>query len=369
MRARPQAPIDELRVSAYRVPTDAPEADGTLQWDATTLVLVELAGGGQNGLGYTYADASLVPLLGERLRECVEGADALAIGEIDQRLWHSVRNLGRAGLAACAISAVDSALWDLKAKLLDLPLAVLLGMRRERVPLYGSGGFTSYDDERLARQLGVWVADAGCRWVKMKVGADSRRDAERVALARAAIGDAGLFIDANGAHNVRSAIAFARQVAEQQVAWFEEPVSSDDPAGLSEVRAALGASGQAMDVAAGEYAYNLDDFRRLLEQRALDVLQADLTRCGGVSGFLQAATLCEAYHLDLSAHCAPALHRHVACAAPRLRHQEWFHDHVRLESLLFDGAPRAVAGSMQPDLSRPGHGLEFRHQDARRYAM
>ena len=369
MKACGQTPIDQLRVSAYRVPTDAPEADGTLRWEATTLVLVELAGGGRSGLGYTYADASLVPLLGERLRECVEGADALAIGEIGQRLWQGVRNLGRAGLAACAISAVDAALWDLKAKLLDQPLAVLLGLRRERVPLYGSGGFTSYDDERLARQLGDWVAEAGCSWVKMKVGADSRRDAERVARARAAIGDAGLFIDANGAHSVRSAIAFARQVAEQQVAWFEEPVSSDDPAGLREVRQALGAAGQAMDIAAGEYAYNLDDFRRLLEQRAVDVLQADLTRCGGVSGFLQAATLCEAHHLDLSAHCAPALHRHVACAAPQLRHQEWFHDHVRLESLLFDGAPRAVAGAMVPDLSRPGHGLEFRHLDARRYAV
>nr|WP_298113729.1 enolase C-terminal domain-like protein [uncultured Pseudomonas sp.] len=241
MKAPPQAPVDELRVSAYRVPTDAPEADGTLRWEATTLVLVELTGGGHSGLGYTYADASLVPLLGERLRVCVEGADALAIGEIGQRLWQGVRNLGRAGLAACAISAVDAALWDLKAKLLDQPLAVLLGLRRERVPLYGSGGVTSYDDERLARQLGDWVAEAGCRWVKMKVGTDSRRDAERVARARAAIGDAGLFIDANGAHSVRSAIAFARQVAEQQVAWFEEPVSSDDLAGLREVRAALGA--------------------------------------------------------------------------------------------------------------------------------
>nr|WP_298145157.1 enolase C-terminal domain-like protein [uncultured Pseudomonas sp.] len=364
-----KARIDELRVSAYRVPTDGPEADGTYQWHATTLVLVELHGAGQTGLGYTYADASLVGLIGGHLREHLEGADPLAIGAINRQLWRSVRNLGRSGLAACAISALDCALWDLKAKLLDLPLVTLLGQRRERVLLYGSGGFTSYTDERLAEQLGGWVADAGCRWVKMKVGVDSQRDAERVACARAAIGDAGLFIDANGAHSARSAIAFARRVAEQQVSWFEEPVSSDDLAGLREVRAGLDASAQAMDIAAGEYAYTLDDFRRLLEPRAVDVLQADVTRCGGVSGFLQAATLCEAHHLDLSAHCAPALHRHVACAAPRLRHQEWFHDHVRLEQLLFEGAPEVQAGAMTPDLSRPGHGLEFRHQDAQRYAV
>ena len=364
-----KARIDQLRVSAYRVPTDAPEADGTYQWDATTLVLVELDGDGRTGLGYTYADASLVRLIGGHLRDTLEGADPLAIGAVNQQLWRSVRNLGRSGLAACAISALDCALWDLKAKLLELPLASLLGQRRERVPLYGSGGFTSYSDERLAEQLGAWVAEGGCRWVKMKVGADSRRDAERVACARAAIGDAGRFIDANGAHSARGAIAFARRVAEQRVSWFEEPVSSDDLAGLREVRTALDASAQAMDVAAGEYAYTPDDFRRLLDQGAVDVLQADLTRCGGVSGFLQAATLCEAYHLDLSAHCAPALHRHVACAAPRLRHQEWFHDHVRLEQMLFDGAPEAQAGAMAPDLSRPGHGLEFRHRDAQRYAV
>ncbi|HBM10355.1 MAG TPA: mandelate racemase, partial [Pseudomonas sp.] len=214
-----------------------------------------------------------------------------------------------------------------------------------------------------------WVQEDGCHWVKMKIGADSPRDAERVRAAREAIGEAGLFIDANGAHTPRSAIAFAHRIAELQVGWFEEPVSSDDLAGLRQVREALGASGQAMDVAAGEYAYTPDDFRRLVEHGSVDVLQADLTRCGGVSGFLQAAGLCEAFHLDLSAHCAPALHLHACCAAPRLRHQEWFHDHVRLESLLFDGAPQVESGGIAPDLTRPGHGLTLREADARRYAI
>jgi L-alanine-DL-glutamate epimerase-like enolase superfamily enzyme len=370
MTARPEAAIRALRVAAYRIPTDAPEADGTFQWDATTLVVVELDAAGETGLGYTYADASLVRLIAGHFRDLLDGEDAFAIGRINERLWASVRNLGRSGLAACAISAIDTALWDLKARLLDLPLAQLLGMRRERIAVYGSGGFTSYDDSRLREQLGHWVYEDGCRWVKMKIGADAERDAERVRAAREAIAEkAGLFIDANGTHTPRSAIAFAHRVAEQQVGWFEEPVSSDDLAGLREVREALGASGQPMDVAAGEYAYTPDDFRRLVEHRAVHVLQADLTRCGGVTGFLQAATLCEAFHLDLSAHCAPALHLHVCCAAPRFRHQEWFHDHVRLESMLFEGAPQVERGHVAPDLTRPGHGLRLREADARRYVM
>lgn len=369
MTKRPDTAIRTLRVAAYRVPTDAPEADGTFDWDATTIVVVELDAAGETGLGYTYADASLIRLIDGHLREQLEGEDASAIGRLNGRLWASVRNLGRSGLAACAISAIDTALWDLKARLLDIPLAQLLASRRERVPVYGSGGFTSYDDARLREQLGRWVHEDGCRWVKMKVGADPLRDAERVRIVRNAVGEAGLFIDANGAHTPRSAIAFAHRVAEQHVVWFEEPVSSDDVSGLRQVRDALGASGQAMDIAAGEYAYTPDDFRRLAEHRAVDVLQADITRCGGVTGFMQAAALCEAFHLDLSAHCAPALHLHACCAAPRIRHLEWFHDHVRLESMLFDGAPHVANGQVAPDLTRPGHGLTLRDADAHRYAI
>lgn len=369
MTLRLDAAIRALRVAAYRIPTDAPEADGTFAWDATTLVVVELDAAGETGLGYTYADASLVRLIEGHFRERIEGEGAFAIGQINERLWASVRNLGRSGLAACAISAVDCALWDLKARLLGLPLVRLLDARRDRLAVYGSGGFTNYDDARLREQFSRWVHDDGCQWVKMKIGADPVRDAQRIRSARETIGEAGLFIDANGAHTPRSAIAFAHRVADQQVGWFEEPVSSDDLAGLREVREALGGSGQAMEVAAGEYAYTPDDFRRFVEHGAVDVLQADLTRCGGVTGFLQAAAVCEAFHLDLSAHCAPALHLHVCCAAPRFRHQEWFHDHVRLESMLFEGAPQLKNGYITPDLTRPGHGLRLREAVARRYAV
>lgn len=364
---RAEAAIERVSAAAYEIPTDAPEADGTLEWDRTTLVTVEITAGGQTGFGYTYSDASIVRLIEHKLASVVAGKPTLDIAGANVALWRSIRNLGRSGLVATAISAVDAALWDLKAKLLGVPVATLLGACRHEVPIYGSGGFTCYSDDRLRTQLAGWVEDDGCRWVKMKIGSEPGRDPERVAAAREAIGDdAGLFVDANGAFSARQALAIAERIAEDDIGWFEEPVSSDDREGLAAVRA--GAPG-GMDVAAGEYGYNQDDFHRLLELPSVDVLQADVTRCGGITGFMQAAALCEAHHADLSGHCAPAPHLHAACAAPRLRHLEWFHDHVRIEQMLFDGAPVPRDGKIAPDFSRPGFGLELKRRDAERFRV
>lgn len=360
------AAVRGLHASAYRIPTDGPESDGTFNWDATTLVVVHVDAGGRRGMGYTYADASVASLIAGPLMRAVMDRDAFDICGCWSAMQRAVRNFGRSGLAACAISAVDTALWDLKAKLLDIALAALLGCRRSTVPIYGSGGFTNYSDDQLRRQLSDWVAQAGCKAVKMKIGSDPQRDPARVKVARAAIGDRELFVDANGAFSTSQALRFAEFAGESQVRWFEEPVTSDDPSGLRLVRENAPAG---MDIAAGEYIYTLDDARRLLETNAVDVLQADVTRCGGITGFLNVSALCEAHHIDLSGHCAPALHLHVTCAAPRLRHLEWFHDHVRIEQLLFDGAPVPRDGAIRPDLGRPGHGLELKERDAREFTI
>ncbi|HTH73208.1 MAG TPA: enolase C-terminal domain-like protein [Trinickia sp.] len=360
-------PIAAVRAHAYKIPTDAPEADGTFEWNSTTLIVVEIDAGGCTGLGYTYTDASAVTLIRDTLASELLHRDVSRINALTQRLWRRVRNIGRSGLCATAISALDFALWDLNAVLLGVPLVQLLGgPMREQVQIYGSGGFTSYDDARLREQLAHWVETDGCQAVKMKIGAQQERDAQRVAAAREAIGDAALFVDANGALTVNGALQCAERFAHYGVAWFEEPVSMDDLEGLHRVRKAAPVT---MDVAAGEYAYTGDDFRRMLEAQAVDVLQADATRCGGVTGFMQAAQLCDAWHIPLSAHCAPALHLHLAAAAPRLRHIEWFHDHVRIESMLFDGAPQPEHGAIAPDLSRPGCGLRFKRTDAQSYAV
>ncbi|HEY3519450.1 MAG TPA: enolase C-terminal domain-like protein [Rhodanobacteraceae bacterium] len=354
------------RVSAYTVPTDAPESDGTLEWDSTTLVLVEIEAGGKCGIGYSYADISTAVLIRDLLAKIVEGRDAMDIDGAWSAMLARIRNLGRSGVASMAISAVDNALWDLKAKLLDLPLFRLLGAVREAAPVYGSGGFTSYTDAQLREQLSGW-ADEGLKMAKIKIGREPQRDIARVGVAREAVGDdAQLFVDANGAYSRKQALNLARSFAEYDVAWFEEPVVSDDLAGLRLLRDRAPAE---IDIAAGEYGYDSGYFRRMLEAGAVDVLQADATRCAGISGFLRASALCEAFNLPLSAHCAPALHAHPACASRPLRHIEYFHDHVRIEGMLFEGVLNPAGGALHPDPSRPGMGLEFRHQDAERYRV
>ncbi len=356
--------VDELSVAAYEVPTDAPESDGTLIWESTTLVVVTLSAGGEQGIGYTYADRSAAQLIAGKLAGIVIGKDVLDIESVWLAMHRAIRNLGRPGVAATAMAAIDAALWDLKARLAGLPLVKLLGQVRESCPVYGSGGFTSYSVERLQHQLGGWV-DMGMKRVKMKVGRDPAGDEDRVAAARAAIGDrAELFVDANGAYDRKQALRMAELFADQGVTWFEEPVSSDDLEGLRFLRERAPAG---MDVAAGEYGYDLFYFRRMLEAGAVDVLQADATRCAGPTGWLKAAVLCEAHCLRLSAHTAPALHAHVCCGSVPAVHIEYFHDHVRIEQMLFEGVLEPRGGALAPDVSRPGLGLELKETAARPY--
>jgi L-alanine-DL-glutamate epimerase-like enolase superfamily enzyme len=358
-------PIGKVRARAFTIPTDKPEADGTLTWTSTTIVVVEIHGAAEVGLGYTYSDASIAALIESTLASTITGLDALKPEAAWRAMQRAVRNLGREGLAATAISAIDAALHDLKARILVLPLATALGSYRDAVPIYGSGGFTTYSEDEIAAQLAGWVAREGCAFVKMKVGTHPQQDCRRVSVAKKAVGDATLFVDANGAYTVEQALALADCFAEHGVGWFEEPVSSDDLQGLRAIRERAPAG---MDIAAGEYSYSTSYVRRMLAAHAVDVQQADVTRCGGITAFLQIAALCEAFQIDLSGHCAPAVHLHVACAAPRLRHLEWFHDHVRIERMLFDGAPVPKNGVIRPDGSRPGNGLDFKRQDAVRYA-
>lgn len=359
-------PIERIDVSAYRIPTDQPESDGTYAWDATTVVIVEARAGGKQSLGFTYADLATAKLIRESLADVVVGRDAMSVPAAWAGQVLAIRNLGRPGIASMAIAAVDAALWDLKARLLDLPLVTLLGAARDGVPIYGSGGFTSYTIERLQRQLAGWV-EQGIGMVKMKIGTHPDQDLSRVRGAREAIGpDAQLFVDANGAYSRKRALAQADAFTEYNVSWFEEPVSSDDLAGLHLMRD-RGPAGMA--IAAGEYGYDLPYFRRMLDAEAVDVLQADASRCAGVSEFLRVGALCEARSLPLSAHCAPSLHLHPSCALTQVQHLEYFHDHVRCDHILFDGVVEPVDGKLYPDLSRPGMGLELKRQDAEQYAV
>jgi L-alanine-DL-glutamate epimerase-like enolase superfamily enzyme len=366
LQASTVIPLETLAVSAYTIPTDAPESDGTLEWSSTTLVVVEAVAGNQRGLGYTYADIATAVLIRDRLADLLRGRDAMAVTAAWAAMRHAIRNLGRPGIVSMAIAAVDVALWDLKARLLDLPLVTLLGQVHTSVPVYGSGGFTSYDVPRLQRQLGEWARD-DITAVKMKVGREPQRDVERVRAARDAIGPGvALFVDANGAYTRKQALAQADAFAPFDVRWFEEPVSSDDLEGLRLLRDRAPAG---MDIAAGEYGYDAPYFARMLEAGAVDCLQADASRCAGITEFMRVAALCGARSMPLSSHTAPSLHLHACAALTATRHMEYFHDHVRIEHMLFDGAVPAVAGRLAPDLSRPGLGLEFKRADASRYEV
>ncbi|HEX3998536.1 MAG TPA: enolase C-terminal domain-like protein [Pirellulales bacterium] len=359
--------IDRLDLAIYRVPTDEPESDGTLTWDHTDVVVVHVAAGGSTGLGWTFAAPAAASMISGILRDKILGQSALAIEGAWATMNHSLRNVGLPGAGSMAVAAVDIALWDLKAKLLGTSLVDLFGAVRSAAPIYGSGGFTSYTLRRLSEQLGGWAAE-GIGRVKMKVGREPEADLRRVGAARDAIGaDIKLFVDANGAYSRKQALALAERFAEDfQVSWFEEPRPSNDVAGLRLLRD-RGPAG--MDIAAGEYGDTPAYFRRLLDAGALDCLQADATRCGGYTGFLKVAALCEAYEMPLSAHCAPQLHAHVACAVSCLRHVEYFHDHNRIARMLFDGSLDPRNGALSPDTSRPGHGMTLKTADAEPYRI
>lgn len=363
---RCECPIEAVDVRAYKIPTDGHESDGTLEWDSTTLVYVEVRSGNLTGIGYTYADVSTAKLIQSMLAGVLTGKDGMKTAQRWGEMCAAIRNLGRDGITSMAIAAVDIALWDLKGKALGVPVCALLGQARESVPIYGSGGFTSYSIERLCQQLHGWVAE-GIPRVKMKIGRDPAADVKRIAAARAAIGeDAELFVDANGAYSRKQALEQARRFAESRVGWYEEPVYHQDFEGLRMVRNAAPSS---MDVTSGEYGYGLYHFHRMLEAQTVDVLQADATRCAGFSGLLAVDGLCQTTMLPLSTHCAPYVHLHVAAACKQLRHMEYFFDHVRIERMFFDGAAEPLDGSLKPDLSRPGIGLELKRSDAERYAL
>ena len=369
-RPRLDVPVAGVEATAYTIPTEQPEGDGTLTWDSTTWVVVRVATGDPAlpaGVGWTYAPATAVPVVRDLLAPEVAGRNALDVAGSWEAMVRAVRNAGRPGLVSMAISAVDTALWDLAARLTDVPLHQLLGPVHGSVRIYGSGGFTTDPESRLREQLTGWV-EQGIPRVKLKIGeswgTSERRDLDRVALARQTVGaDVEVYVDANGGYDVQQAVRVAGRLDELGVVWFEEPVSSDDHVGLRRVRESCAA-----DVAAGEYGDSLAYFTHLLAADTVDCVQVDVTRCGGYTEWRRIAALAETYGLEVSGHCAPSLHLPVAAATPGMRHLEWFFDHARIESRFLDGFPAPEGGVVAP-ADAPGHGLTVREPDLTRYRV
>ncbi|HEY5271696.1 MAG TPA: enolase C-terminal domain-like protein [Acidimicrobiales bacterium] len=361
------AEVEKLEVALYTVPTTEPESDGTLTWSATTVVVVELSSDGKTGLGFSYATGACARLINDILAEIVVGCDVMDVGRCWSAMVRAIRNFGRPGVASMAIAAVDIALWDLKAKVMELLLVKVLGQVHDDVAIYGSGGFTSLSDDQLANQLGGWAHGQGIPRVKMKVGEawGSRpgRDLERARIARTTVGEqVELFVDANGGYSTKQAVRMADDFEAIGVTWFEEPVSSDHLGALAEIRVHT-----SIDITAGEYGYDLFYFQAMCEAGAVDCLQADVSRCAGITEWLRVAAIAESHGLQISGHCAQSLHLHPACAIDNIRHLEYFADHARVDRLLFDGVIGPVAGVLCPDLSRPGLGLELKLTDANAY--
>ena len=360
-------PITDLKATAYTIPTDAPEADGTLSWNSTTMVVAQARCGAVVGTGWTYGSAAGAAVVNGKLADEVIGRSAFDVAGASDAMIKALRNVGRQGIGGQAISAADIALWDLKARLLQVPLHRLIGAVRDAVEVYGSGGFTCYNEQQLRDQLIGWTDLLQIPRVKIKIGESwgtrPDRDLARMDQARDAIGDtAELYVDANGAYTRKQAVRVMADAADLDVRWFEEPVSSDDLDGLRAISAAVTA-----DVTAGEYGYDLPYFRRMCQAGAVDCLQADASRCGGITEWLRVAAVAASYGLDISAHCAPNLHLHAGAATPNVRHLEWFHDHVRIELMAFDGTTQPVGGLLRPDPDAPGHGLTLRDSDLEKY--
>ncbi len=355
--------ITNASVSVFTIPTETPESDGTLEWNSTTMVLVEIRGAGQTGLGFTYAHRSVAEIVNDLLKYVV-GAKMQELPRVWDNLTRAVRNWGRTGGGSMAIAAIDTALWDWKAKIFARSLTDLIGRRREKTEIYGSGGFTSYDSEELEAQMSGWV-ESGIRKVKMKVGRDTECDRHRVEFVRGVIGEeVELFVDANEAYDFVTASEMAKIFSDHGVKWFEQPFPDEN---LSLYRELKRNAPTGMAITTGEYFADSAEFLRALKMRAAHVLQPDATRCRGFTGLLQAAELCKAFEIPISTHCAPSLHLALACSLPGLKHMEYFFDHVRIERMLFDGVVEPKDGFLVPS-DRPGIGLELKRADAERFA-
>ncbi len=355
-----------MQVRCFSVPTPSPESDGTLEWEKTVMVFVEIRGGGRKGIGYTYADQSTAVFINDHLKEVITGKNVFNIPSIWEAMRVKVRNLGNPGVSSMAISAIDIALWDLKSRILGLPLVHMLGMTRENIPVYGSGGFTSFSEKEFRDQFNGWL-EKGFFMFKMKVGRHPGDDPRRVDFARKIIGgDKELFVDANGAFSVKQAVEYAHRFGEWRVSWFEEPVSSENLRGLNFIRHH---SPPAMNITAGEYGYEPGYFRRMLDHDSVDILQIDSTRCGGITGFLKASDISEAYEIPISAHTVPSIHTRLCCTISKAVHVEYFSDHARIEKMFFDGFLEPENGICTPSLQEPGLGLVLKEKDSRKYEL
>ena len=283
-------------------------------------------------------------------------------------MFWRVRGYGRKGLAFCALSAVDIALWDLKAKALGLPLFKLLGPFRDSVPIYGSGGWTNFTVDELIAEATGWV-DQGIKRVKIKVGKDfgqsEREDIQRLEAVRRAVGDdVAIYVDANNGYYPKQAIYMAKEFERYQVGWFEEPVLADDIDGLARVSATT-----SIPVATGEHEYTKYGFKELISRGGADIVQPDVGRVGGVTEWMKVAHLAHSFDLPVAPHSVQLVHLHLACATPNLKVVEVLNVGLAGDRVWYTEFPDQKDGMWAPYPDRLGLGLELDPEAVARFSV
>ena len=336
-------------------------ADSTRKVEAVGFIVVDVSTDqGLHGYGLTYDEQG-----GEAIREFIKnvieprmkGRSPLDTAVLYEENYHLVRGVARKGLAFCAYSAVDIALWDLKGKILGLPVYKLLGAGRNVVPVYASGGWTSYSLDELVAEAKMMVS-RGYDAIKLKVGVEGgnnpNEDLRRIKAVREAIGpDVKLMLDANNVWTSGTAVRFANRVKEYDVLFFEEPVPADDIPGLARIRA-----GSDLPVATGEHEYTRFGMRDLVMAGAVDVMQMDVTRCGGYTEMLKMIDVCQAWNLQVAPHGMEHMHMHIVAATPNAITLERLLMFEPVVDIVFKNPPQPVKGTITiPDA--PGMGLEY----------
>jgi L-alanine-DL-glutamate epimerase-like enolase superfamily enzyme len=354
-----QATITDVTTTVLRQPELAGIQDATIrhrEMGRSALFVHIKTDAGYEGLGVGQTVAR--DIVQGVLRPLLIGQDPLCIEKLWDDMFWRVRGFGRKGVAFCAISAVDIALWDLKAKLFGVPLYRLIGPYTDRVPIYGSGGWTSFTEAELVREQTGYV-ERGIPRVKMKVAKDfghaEREDVRRLAAVRKAVGDdVEIYVDANNGYYAKQAIAMARRLAEYDVKWFEEPVLADDIAGLAAIARAID-----IPVATGEHEYTRYGFKELIAQGGADIVQPDVGRVGGVSEWLKVAHLAQAFNLPVAPHAVQLVHLHLACCTPNLKVVEYLGVSEESDRVWYTEFPEPRDGYWSPYPDRPGLGLEL----------
>ena len=324
--------------------------------------------GGVEGLGVGQASPGVRQVIEHGLKDLLIGQDPFDIERLWDAMFWRVRGYGRKGLAFCALSAVDIALWDLKAKALGLPLFKLLGPFRDSVPIYGSGGWTNFTVDELTAEAMGWV-EQGIKRVKIKVGKDfgqsEREDIQRLEAVRRAVGDdVAIYIDANNGYYAKQAIYMAKEFERYQVGWFEEPVLADDIDGLAKVAAAT-----SIPVATGEHEYTKYGFRELISRGGADIVQPDVGRVGGVTEWMKVAHLAHSFDLPVAPHSVQLVHLHLACATPNLKVVEYMNVGLAGDRVWYTEFPDQKDGMWSPYPDRPGLGLELDPDAVARYSV